>query len=706
MIQRIVYLTTRTVALALTLIAAPALAQSTIFTYQGRLDETGQGAVNGLYDFQFHLYDAATAGTFLTAAVTNNVPVSNGLFTVFIDFGSGFFNGSPRWMEINVRTNGGAVSPFTLTPRQRVTSTPYAIRALEAANATTAASAASANAANAVPWTGITGLPAGFADNIDHDTLYGAGSGLVLSGTTFSLNTNLTDARYWMLSGNSGTTAGTHFLGTTDNQALELKANNGRILRLEPTVTSPNLVGGFALNAVSPGITGGFIGGGGRAGDLNRVTNHFAAIVGGYENLNGGQGGFIGGGTENEVLGDFSSVIGGFRNRAAGVYAAVVAGVENTAGHSGFVGGGGGNYADLYSFTGGGLRNKAFSDYAVIAGGYENTMFTGNYATISGGRNHTNTADYATIGGGQENYTSGSHATIGGGTNNLVTAENGVIAGGVGNSVQGTNATIGGGYGNSVSGRAYGSVIGGGHVNIIYPDVQGGTIAGGIQNHVRTAASQGTVGGGYQNFILDNAFASTIGGGIFNRGEGAYGTTGGGYFNTNSGDYATIPGGRDNEAAGNHSFAAGRRAKAVHDGTFVWADDGPGAFASTTNRQFAVRAHQGVMIQSTNVALDLRGGGAVRVANAGVNTATPVFTHRANATNISAHITTIDHPICNNQPDAILLVTHNWAKDTAVDRYEVQPVGVYYNAGKWNIFHENFVAMPAGRAYNVMVVVP
>ena len=43
----------------------------------------------------------------------------------------------------------------------------------------------------------------------------------------------------WSLNGNSGTTPGTNFLGTTDNQALELKVNGQRALRIEPDGTAP-----------------------------------------------------------------------------------------------------------------------------------------------------------------------------------------------------------------------------------------------------------------------------------------------------------------------------------------------------------------------------------------------------------------------------------------------------------------------------------
>ena len=47
-------------------------------------------------------------------------------------------------------------------------------------------------------------------------------------------------------------------------------------------------------------------------------------------------------------------------------------------------------------------------------------------------------------------------------------------------------------------------------------------------------------------------------------------------------------------ATGLYSFAAGRRAHALHDGAFVWADAQDADFSSTTDNQFAVRASNGV----------------------------------------------------------------------------------------------------------------
>src|SRR5439155_14161746 len=100
--------------------------QGTAFTYQGRLADTGASA-NGTYDLRFNLYDALTGGSLIAGPVTNTaVPVSNGLFTVKIDFGAAF-PGASRFLEIGARSNTVAVNFTAMTPRQELTPTPYAI---------------------------------------------------------------------------------------------------------------------------------------------------------------------------------------------------------------------------------------------------------------------------------------------------------------------------------------------------------------------------------------------------------------------------------------------------------------------------------------------------------------------------------------------------------------------------------------------------
>src|SRR6267142_5071575 len=102
-----------------------ALAQGTAFTYQGQL-RANNASTSGSYDLTFTLFGTNTDGVAISGPLTNSlVNVSNGLFTVALDFGNQF-NGNPRWLEIGVRTNGGSAF-ITLVLCQPLTLTLYAI---------------------------------------------------------------------------------------------------------------------------------------------------------------------------------------------------------------------------------------------------------------------------------------------------------------------------------------------------------------------------------------------------------------------------------------------------------------------------------------------------------------------------------------------------------------------------------------------------
>src|SRR3989442_6828030 len=129
--------------LLFTLCAVTALAQPTSFTYQGRLTDGGTPA-NANYDLQFTVWDALSGGTQQpqpspVTVARNAVAVANGIFTVPLDFGANAFPGGNRFLEISARlTDVGSFT--TLAPRQPITSTPSAIRALNAGTADTIAS--------------------------------------------------------------------------------------------------------------------------------------------------------------------------------------------------------------------------------------------------------------------------------------------------------------------------------------------------------------------------------------------------------------------------------------------------------------------------------------------------------------------------------------------------------------------------------------
>lgn len=119
-----------------------ARAIDTVFTYQGQLKQTG-APVNGQCDVQFGLFDAATDGTAIgTPQLFDGLPITDGVFTVQLDFGA-VFDGSGRWLEIASRCPAGSGALTTLTPRQPITATPYTLGlALPFASATSSDSEA------------------------------------------------------------------------------------------------------------------------------------------------------------------------------------------------------------------------------------------------------------------------------------------------------------------------------------------------------------------------------------------------------------------------------------------------------------------------------------------------------------------------------------------------------------------------------------
>ena len=191
----------------------------------------------------------------------------------------------------------------------------------------------------------------------------GAGSGLdadLLGGLTsaaFALAGHNHDSAYPKIGGNPLLPLLT--LGTTDFAPLEFKVNNSRVLRLEPTGASPNIIGGYNGNSVGNvghGVVGATISGGGKAPSPNRVTEDFATIGGGLNNVSSNYAATVGGGSQNISGGGSSTVSGGLENTSSGGSSAVGGGYRNTSS---------GNYATV----GGGIMNTSSGDYARVPGG-------------------------------------------------------------------------------------------------------------------------------------------------------------------------------------------------------------------------------------------------------------------------------------------------------------------------------------------------
>lgn len=157
----------------------------------GRLD-AGNNPASGTYDLSFSLYSVSTGSGQIGSTITKSATaVTNGLFTVTLDFGNQF-TGANRWLEIGVRTNGASVFDI-LSPRQALTSTPHAITA-----ASVSGPVAASSLTGSVPSSALTSVPAG--------NLTGAvPSGALTSVPAASLTGSVSDSR---LSGNVALRAG------------------------------------------------------------------------------------------------------------------------------------------------------------------------------------------------------------------------------------------------------------------------------------------------------------------------------------------------------------------------------------------------------------------------------------------------------------------------------------------------------------------
>jgi hypothetical protein len=355
------------------------------------------------------------------------------------------------------------------------------------------------------------------------------------------------------------------------------------------------------------------------------------------------------------------------------------------------------------------VDNVASGLWSTIGGGVANRV-SGKAATVGGGIINTASGDRATVGGGCANEASGYGAVVGGGCpevdyyiwlNNRASGNYSTVNGGVGNTASGGSATIGGGEGNTASG--YASVIGGG----------GGV--GLLGNPITNTASApwSTIGGGEYNTA--SGFDATVGGGAANTASGWDATVGGGVANTANGDYATVPGGNWNTAQGDYSFAAGRRAKANHDGTFVWGDSTDADVASTKTDQFVIRAGNGVFLTE-----NLHGGPTVTLGeryrdNAivawgsvwgttgaidrdfGVNSVTR---NGAGNYTINLDISAMDGssviPIAiaeiDSAPNSAATV-----RLVSIDQKGASTFNVYINDGNWNLVDNDFVFIVTAR---------
>jgi hypothetical protein len=293
------------VILALLTLYSPcptAHAQGTVFTYQGVLSNKG-APVSGTNTLSFALYNASSGGTLVGVPITNSaVVISNGLFTVALDFGSGTFLGAATWLQLALETNS-AGNFISLAPRQQLTPAPYAIYAATAGTVPALSSSgyqnffAAQNAGNST-LTGQynTGVGDGALSSVStgsFDTATGVGA-LGLNSTGSNNAAFGSDALAFNQNASDNTAVGADALGLNSgsyNTALGTSA-----------LQSSSGGGNTAIGAETLTFN---------AGGYNNTAEGYAAI----QNLSGG--------IDNVAIGvaAFQGISAGNQNTAVGTYA-------------------------------------------------------------------------------------------------------------------------------------------------------------------------------------------------------------------------------------------------------------------------------------------------------------------------------------------------------------------------------------------------
>lgn len=182
-------------------------------------------------------------------------------------------------------------------------------------------------------------------------------------------------------------------------------------------------------------------------------------------------------------------------------------------------------------------------------------------------------------------------------------------------------------------------------------------------------------------------------------GNGLYGETASAAFGASQ--YAGVQGrstaatfgfGVSGSAAGTGS--AGVYGSSDNNGVYGYTSNGAGVRGKTVGAGAAV-------VAEGNGATSLEiNNGALKVSGA----AKTAFKHEAVIANTIGNYTVIDNPLCNGDPNAIIIVTHNYNRPSGGTSYLNKAFGVYYAIGQWRIYLEDQATSIVDQAFNVLII--
>jgi hypothetical protein len=336
-------------------------AQSTVFTYQGRVVDNGTN-FTGTGQFEFALVTSTNTSSPATATAT----LSGSFVTSYTVVSGGNGYASAPTVTVTGGGGSGATATATISGGKVTAINPGSAGSGYTSTPTVTIAPPPVNLSYTTYWSNDGTSVNGSEPSATVSVTVNSGLFTVVLGDTTVAGMSAIPAtlfqqpnlqlRIWFNDGTHGFAVLNPAQNLTPTPyasvANSLASGSGLSIQ-QNTNGAPDVIGGSSDNFVSPGIDGATIGGGG-------TTNYFGSPY------------------TNSVTADFGTVSGGMGNTVGGQYASV----------------------------GGGQGNTASSGSATVSGGEGNTA-SGNYATVSGGEVNTASGNFATVAGGAHNIASG-----------------------------------------------------------------------------------------------------------------------------------------------------------------------------------------------------------------------------------------------------------------------------------------------------------